>query len=113
MLFRHMHHRPTDAIVNQINKITVIEMLGGRVDLTWVVVVRNDINLLNLNEHIALSNGAEWRQRIHVDTQGLVWFIPFGGLPVLLLLFQPIVLYFTSNNFLLPISKKEGISYSG
>ena len=48
------------------NKITGNENIKrGRPNLTWDVVVRKDVNLLNLTKRIIL-NRTKWQKRIHV-----------------------------------------------
>ena len=64
--FSHVQRRPVDAPVRKSDKIVVPGMVRGRgrPRLTWEYVVQQDMNIYNLNEHIAL-NRADWRKRVH------------------------------------------------
>ena len=61
--FGYTHRRPLDAIVKKSDEINGNGNAKGkgRPKLTWDVVVRNDMNLLNL-----AFVSAEWQKRIHV-----------------------------------------------
>ena len=54
------------SAVRKSDKIVVPRMVRGRgrPRLTWEYVVQQDMNIYNLNEHIALDC-ADWRKRIH------------------------------------------------
>lgn len=64
--FGHVQRRPVDAPVRKSDRIVVPgDGRGrGRPKLTWESVVKHDMNIFNLSEHIALDR-AEWRKRIH------------------------------------------------